>query len=94
MSDEIEIVLADHVGTSRSGQLVDHGQWIVNADGVQIGYMPKTPGSWLACIVSLDDETRQRIVDAVNRKVEQEIGGIVMPPPPIDGEDDEEDESE
>ena len=94
MSDEIEITLTDHVGTSRSGEPIDHGQWIVNADGVQIGYMQKTPGAWLACIVSLDAETKQRIVDAVNRKVEKEIGGIVMPPPPIDGEDDEEGENE
>ena len=94
MSDEIEITLTDHVGTSRSGEPVDHGQWIVNADDVQIGYMSKAPGAWLACIVSLDDETRQRIVEAVNRKVEQEIGGIVMPPPPIDDDDEEQGEDE
>ena len=92
VDDEIEITLTDHVGTSIDGSVVDHGQWIVNADGVQIGYLSKAPGSWLGCIVSMDDETRDRIVDAVNRKVEKDIGGIVMPPEPVD--DEEEDEGE
>jgi hypothetical protein len=93
MADEIEIQLIDHVGVSPMNEHVDHGQWIVKADGQHIGYLPKTPGAWLACIVAMDEDVKQQIVEAVNKRVAVEIGGIVTTPePPEEDEDEDEDD--
>lgn len=89
MSDEIEIKLVDHVGKTRSGKEVDHGQWIVSADGQQIGYMQKKPGAFLACIVSMDEDQKQRIEQAVAAKLGQPIGGVVTQPEPEAEDEDE-----
>ena len=89
MSNETEIKLIDHVGESPSGQHVDHEQWIVFADGVQIGYLQKIKGAWLQCIVSMDEETRDQVIEAVNQKVADNIAGVAMPPEPIEDEDEE-----
>ena len=78
----MDIKLIDHVGESPSGARVDHDQWIVFADGVQVGYLPKSPGAWLQCIVSFDDATRAELIEAVNRRVAADIGGVVMPVDP------------
>jgi ABC-type protease/lipase transport system fused ATPase/permease subunit len=90
VAEEIEIQLIDHVGVSPMGDHVDHDQWIVKADGQHIGYLPKSEGAWLACIVAMDDDVKQQIVDAVNKRIVHDIGGIVTTPEPI--EDDDEDE--
>ena len=87
-----EIKLVDHVGESPSGKRVDHNQWIVSADDVQIGYLPKSPGAWLQCIVNMDENTKQQVIQAVNARVAADIGGVAMPPEPIDDDDEEDDE--
>jgi hypothetical protein len=88
----LEIKLIDHVGESPSGEHVDHDQWIVFADDVQVGYLQKSPGAWLQCIVSFDDATRAELVEAVNRRVAADIGGVVMPVDPDDEPKEDEDE--
>jgi hypothetical protein len=90
--EEIEIQLFDHIGVSPMGERVDHDQWIVKADGQHIGYLPKADGSWLVCIVAMDEDVKQRIVEAVNRRVATDIGGIVTTPEPIEEDDEESDE--
>jgi hypothetical protein len=86
----VDIKLIDHIGTSQSGLLVDHQQWIVAVDGVQVGYLPKAPNSWLQCIVSMDEDTKAEVVEAINQKIASEVGGVVMPVDPDDEPDDEE----
>jgi hypothetical protein len=86
---EIAIKLIDHVGETQCGEHVDFNQWIVFADDVQIGYLQKTKNAWLQCIVSMDDEAKGRIIDAVNRRVANGIAGVVMPPEPIEEDEDE-----
>jgi hypothetical protein len=85
----LEIKLVDHVGESPSGLHVDHEQWIVFADDVQIGYLPKSPGAWLQCIVTMDEATKAEVIEAINKRVVKDIGGVVLPPEPIEDEDDE-----
>ena len=87
----MEIKLIDHVGETQSGVFVDHQQWIVFAEGVQIGYLPKSPGAWLQCIVSMSEETKSELVESLQRKIANEVGGVVMPVDP-DLEPQEEDE--
>lgn len=91
----MEIEIKDHVGKSRRGVPVDHDQSIVFCDGVQVGYMGKEPGSWIAAIVAMDDSTREELQAAVNAKLSQPIGGIAVPPEPeVIDEDDELEEYE
>jgi hypothetical protein len=78
----MQIKLNDHVGESPSGVPVDHGQWIVFVDDVQVGYLSKTPGSWLQSIVFMDAETTKDVIDAINKKLQAELGGVVMPVDP------------
>jgi hypothetical protein len=85
----VEIKLCDHVGESPSGLHVDHDQWIVFADDVQIGYLPKSPGAWLQCIVTMDEAAKAEVIEAVNKRVVQDIAGVAMPPEWDDDEDDE-----
>jgi hypothetical protein len=85
----LEIKLIDHVGESPSGLHVDHDQWIVFADDVQIGYLPKSPGAWLQCIVTMDEATKAEVIEAVNKRVVQDIAGVAMPPEWDDDEDEE-----
>lgn len=95
-SDEILIELTDHIGASVDGRPVDHGQWVVRADGQQIGYLSKMPNSWLSCIVSLDEAAQAAVMQAVNRKLAgREIKGVASLPPVqdqeiLDGDEDEE----
>jgi hypothetical protein len=88
----LDIKLIDHVGESPSGEHVDHDQWIVFADDVQVGYLPKSPGAWLQCIVSFDDATRAELVKAVNKRIAADIGGVVMPVDPDDEPKEDDDE--
>ena len=85
--DKPEIKLVDHVGKTQSGREVDHGQWIVFADDQQVGYLPKSPGAWLQCIVTMDEETREVLVQAVNEAAMTEIGGVAEVPSFEDDED-------
>lgn len=77
--DKPEIKLVDHIGRTQSGREVDHGQWIVFADDQQVGYLPKAPGAWLQSIVTMDQDTREVIVQAVNEAAMTEIGGVAEP---------------
>jgi hypothetical protein len=86
----LEVKLIDHVGESPSGLQVDHEQWIVFADDVQIGYLPKSPGAWLQCIVTMDEATKAEVIEAVNKRVVQDIADVAMPPEWGDYEDDDE----
>jgi len=85
------IQLIDHIGEGLDGSKVDHKQYIVMSDGVHVGYLPKTPGAWLARIVSMDDKDRDELIEAVNEHLGQTIGGAVIPPEPQE-ETDEDDE--
>lgn len=90
----MQIELSDHVGESPDGKHVDHNQWIVFCDGTQVGYLQKTEGAWLQCIVWMDDATRAELIEAVSRAAQQKIGGAAVPVDPDllpndEGEDDE-----
>lgn len=91
MSESIEIILTDHIGVGLKGQPVDHGQWIVMADGKHVGYMSKQPGAWFASIVSMSEETKTELIEAIEAKINYPIGGVAMPVDP-DDEPEEEDE--
>jgi hypothetical protein len=85
----MQIKLKDHLGETQSGSIVDHQQWIVFADDVQVGYLPKYPNAYLQCIVSFDDATKAELIEAVSQAVNDTIGGVVMPVDPDDEPDDE-----
>jgi len=78
----MQIRLTDQIGYSPSGVLVDHQQWIVFCDDVQVGYLAKSPGAWLQCIVTFSEETKKELVEAINKKISSELGGVAMPVAP------------
>lgn len=78
----MEIKLIDHIGEAPNGTAVDHGQWIVFCDDVQVGYLPKEPDAWLQCIVSFDETTKAELIQAVNKTAALNIGGVAMPVDP------------
>ena len=86
----MKIDLIDHVGESPNGEHVDHNQWIVFCDGVQVGYLAKTENAWLQCIVFMDDATKAELIEAVSAEARQKIGGAVTPvDPDLEPQDDE-----
>lgn len=90
----MHIELSDHVGVSPDGKHVDHGQWVVFCDGLQVGYLQKRENAWLQCIVWMDDATKAELIEAVSLAAKQKIGGAVTPVDPDllpddEGEDDE-----
>lgn len=92
MAEEMVITLSDHKGISVDGHEVDHGQWIVNCDGIHVGYLPKTDKAWMSCIVSMDEATQAELMRAIERKLPGRVEGVVVPPPReeiLDGDDDE-----
>lgn len=86
------VTLTDHIGTGKHGKKVDHGQWIVRVDDVQVGYLPKRPNAWLACIVSMDDETKQEVQKELSRLLDEQIAGVATVPEPDDDEPDDDNE--
>ena len=81
-SDEIVIDLTDHIGVTIDGRTVSHGQWIVHADGQQIGYLSQLPNSWLSCIVSMDEAAQAAVMAAVDKKLGSgQIAGVASLPP-------------
>lgn len=78
----MQITLTDHVGTSTTGQPVDFNQWIVMCDGTHVGYLQKTEGAWLACIVFMDEPTKAELIDAVSKAAQIKIGGAALPVDP------------
>jgi hypothetical protein len=76
----IEIKLIDQRGETPSGEEVVYDQWVVFADDQQIGYLPKSPGAWLQAIVTMDEATKADVIEAINRRVAADIGGVSMPP--------------
>lgn len=87
----IEIKLVDQRGETPSGKEVVYDQWVVFADNQQIGYLPKTPGAWLQSIVSMDEATKAELIESINKRVAEDIGGVSMPP---DFDDETEDDDE
>lgn len=88
----MKIDLCDHVGISITGQHVDHGQWVVFCDGVQVGYLQKKEGAWLACIVFMDEATKAELIEAVSQEARLRIGGAAIPVDPDLLKDDEGDD--
>ena len=86
-----EIKLIDQQGTTAGGEIVIYDQWVVFADGVQVGYLPKSPGAYLQCIVTMDEQTKAELIEAINLRVAADIGGVAMPP---DFDDDEQESDE
>ena len=91
----MHIELNDHVGKAPDGSHVDHGQWIVMCDGVHIGYLQKSEGAWLQCIVFMDEPTKAELIEAVSDAARLKVGGAALPVDPDfldDAGDDNEDE--
>jgi hypothetical protein len=89
----MQITLTDHVGTSPDGKTVDHNQWIVMCDGQHVGYLQKTEGAWLACIVFMDEATKAELIEAVSKAAKLKVGGAAIPPDPdLETDDKGEDE--
>lgn len=78
----MQIELSDHVGISPNGKHVDHNQWVVFCDGVQVGYLQKKEGAWLQCIVFMDDATKSELIEAVSAAAKLKIGGAAIPVDP------------
>lgn len=87
----IEIKLVDQRGETPSGEEVVYDQWVVFADNQQIGYLPKSPGAWLQAIVSMDEVTKAEVIEAINKRVAADIGGVSSVP---EYEDETEDDDE
>lgn len=90
----MQIELNDHVGVSPDGKTVDHNQWIVMCDGIHVGYLQKTEGAWLQCIVFMDETTNAELIEAVTDAAKQSIGGAAVPVDPDFLKDDDEGEDE
>ena len=85
----MKIELSDHIGTAPNGTLVDLNQWIVMCDGTHVGYLQKTEGAWLACIVFMDEATKAELIEAVSKEARLKVGGAAIPPDPDFMTDDE-----
>lgn len=88
----MRIELNDHVGVSLNGERVDHNQWIVMCDEIHVGYLQKTEGAWLSCIVFMDEKTKAELTNAVSEKLGRPVGGTVLPVDPDFLEDKADDE--
>lgn len=89
----MDIQLCDHIGTAPDGRRVDHGQWVVFCDGVQVGYLQKHEGAWLACIVFMDEATKAELIEAVSAAAKLKVGGAAIPvDPDLEPKDEGEDE--
>lgn len=78
----MKIELSDHVGTAPNGTHVDHNQWVVFCDGLQVGYLQKTEGAWLQCIVHMDEATKLELIEAVAAESRQRVDGAAVPVDP------------
>lgn len=88
----MQVTLSDHTGIAPNGAVVDHDQWIVHVDNVQVGYLPKQDGAWLQCIVFMDESSKAEVLEAVGLAAKQSIGGAAMPvDPDLEPHDDEDD---
>ncbi len=90
----MQIELTDHVGESNTGKVVDHNQWIVMCDGTHVGYLQKTEGAWLSCIVYMDEPTKLELIEAVSKAAQLAIKGAAVPVDPDFLTDEGEDDSE
>ena len=93
----MQIELTDHVGYAPNGDRVEFNQWIVMCDGVHVGYLQKTEGAWLSCIVFMDEATKAELIEAVSAAAKQVVGGAALPVDPDfldEGENDDTDESD
>lgn len=78
----MNITLTDHMGEAPDGTIVDHNQWIVACDGVQVGYLQKHDGAWLQCIVFMDEPTKSELIEAVSQEARITVGGAAIPVDP------------
>ena len=90
----MQIELSDHIGVSITGEPIDHNQWVVFCDGVQVGYLGKYENAWLACIVYMDEATKTELIEAVSVAAKQKVGGAAVPVDPDLLKDDGEGEDE
>ena len=90
----MQIELNDHAGVSPNGTVVHHNQWIVMCDGLHVGYLQKTEGAWLQCIVFMEEDTKQELIEAVGKAANQLIGGAAIPVDPDFLKDDDEEEGD
>lgn len=88
----MQIELSDHIGRAPTGELVDLNQWVVFCDGVQVGYLQKHEGAWLACIVWMSEETKAELIQAVSEAAKLKVGGAAIPVDPDLLTDDEGDD--
>ena len=88
----MQIELNDHIGYSPNGDRVEFNQWIVMCDGIHVGYLQKTEGAWMSCIVFMDEETKAELIEAVSRAANHMIGGASIPVDPDFLKDEGEDE--
>ena len=78
----MQIELKDHCGESPDGKHVDHGQWIVFCEDVQVGYLQKQEGAWLQCIVFMEENTKAELIEAVSQTTGMRVGGAALPVDP------------
>lgn len=78
----MNIELSDHIGTAPNGERVDLNQWVVMCDGTHVGYLQKTDGAWLQCIVFMDEDTKAELIDAVSKAARLKVGGAAIPVDP------------
>ena len=78
----MKIELNDHVGIAPNGSRVEFNQWVVMCDGTHVGYLQKTEGAWLACIVYMDEPTKLELIEAVSKAARQKVGGAAIPVDP------------
>jgi len=90
----LKIELHDHVGESITGEVVEQNQWIVMCDGVHVGYLQKTEGAWLQCIVFMEEATKAELIEAVSKEAKLLVGGAAVPVDPDFLTDEGEDDSE
>lgn len=64
----MKVTFLPHVGVhTDSGRLVEHDQYIVMVEGVQAGYVCKSPGSTVNFIRRVTSQELVSVVDAVKR---------------------------
>jgi hypothetical protein len=78
----LQIELSDQIGEAPDGTRVDHGQWVVFCDGLQVGYLQKQEGAWLQCIVFMDEATKVELIEAVSKAANIKVGGAAIPVDP------------
>jgi len=76
----MEIEIKPHIGTTASGEVVEHDQAMVFADKCLIGYLGNKPGSALLIIRDVPPAMRVEIESAVAAKTGRpELSAVQVP---------------